>query len=166
MAKKPAAKKPAAPKAVPAQSAAAKQPLKKSFPQPQGEWKGNHCAVHHAGHYVAKTQAEWENLWDTTFADQHPAPAAPKLPRGKMAVAIFTGQASSPADINITRIEHTDGVTNIVYTAEHKSSMLCVMNDPYLIKWMDKTDDAISFTKESPRPAAPAIDIKTLRKKM
>jgi hypothetical protein len=156
-------------KPTPKSTAASKKPvkeLKKEFPsKAAGEWKGVHCAVHHAGHYVAKTQAEWENLWDTTFADQHPAPAAPKLPRGKMAVAIFTGQSSGPAEINVTRLEHTEGVTNVVYTVEHKSSMLCVMNDPYLIKWVDKTDDAVAFTKESPRPAAPAIDIKTLRRK-
>lgn len=134
---------------------------KKDFPT---EWKGNNCGVHDAATVVAKTQSEWVQLWDATFSNTFPAPKAPKLPKGKMAVGIFTGQRSQPSIISVTGVAESNGTTNVTWTQEGRSSMLAVMNEPFLLKFVEKSDLPVTFTKETPKPASPAVDFKSLKK--
>jgi len=126
---------------------------KKDFP---AEWKGQNSGVSAAGQFVAKTQAEWEKLWNATFSINYPSPKPPKLPKGKMALGIFTGNSSNPSEIDVMKVEEKDGQTVVSWKARSESSMLCVMNDPYLLKWVEKTDSPVVFQRERPEPAKPA----------
>ena len=134
---------------------------KKDFANATTEWKGGHCGVHDAVTVVAKTQAEWKQLWDATFSNTFPAPKAPKLPKDKMAVGIFTGQRSAPSELSVTGVEEANGATVVKWKQESFSSMLAVMHEPFILKFIVKTDNAVSFLKEQPA-AKPAIDLKGL----
>ncbi|MDE1153485.1 MAG: hypothetical protein PW788_13190 [Micavibrio sp.] len=128
------------------------------------EWKGGHCGVHDAGTFVAKTQAEWVQLWDATFSNTFPAPAAPQLPEGKIAVGIFTGQRSAPSEISVTGVEAVNGGLNVTWQQESFRSMLAVMHEPFLLKFIDAAAGDVTFTKQQPQPKTPAIDLKTLKR--
>lgn len=125
---------------------------KKDFSQ---EWKGTHGGVPHAGTFVARTQDEWEKLWNATHSSQFPIPKAPKLPKDKMAVGIFTGQSSSPRDISVTRIEETAGQTTVHWKAQGSAQSgggmmgATVMHDPFLLKFIEKTEAPVRFAKET-----------------
>ncbi len=136
---------------------------KKDFSNAAGEWKGGHCGVHSPATVVAKTQSEWKQLWDTTFSNTYPAPKAPKLPKGKMAVGIFTGQRSAPSELSVTGVEEANGAMVVKWKQESFNSMLAVMHEPFILKFIDKTDNAVSFVKEQPKPATPAINLKDLK---
>lgn len=142
---------------------------KKDFSQ---EWKGTHGGVSRAGTFVARTQYEWEKLWNATHSSQSPAPKAPKLPKGKMAIGIFTGQSNSPRDISVTRIEETADQTTIHWKAQGGAKgggmMATVMHDPFLLKFIDKTDSTVTFSRDTGPAceiAPPAVDFKNLRNK-
>jgi hypothetical protein len=128
---------------------APKQPRspKKDFSH---EWKGNHCGVHEAGTYVAKTQAEWTHLWNATHSSSFPAPPAPKLPEGKMAIGIFTGSASQPSTISLESITEKDGNATVHWKSEGYTSMMAVMNEPFLLKFVEKVDGDVRFAKQMP----------------
>ena len=136
---------------------------KKEFNNKVSEWKGGHCGVHNAATVVAKTQNEWKQLWDDTFSNTYPAPKAPKLPKGKMAVGIFTGQRSAPSELSVTGVEEVNGATVVKWKQEGFSSMLAVMHEPFILKFIDKTDKPVSFVKEQPQPATPVINLKDLK---
>jgi hypothetical protein len=142
---------------------------KKDFSQ---EWKGAHCGIHTPATYVARTQQEWEKLWNTTHSNSFPAPTTPKLPKGKMAIGIFTGQSSSSRDISVTGIDDTNGTTTVHWNAQAAKGgggmMTTVMHEPFLLKFIDKTDSNITFSRDtgpSCEIAPPAINLKNLRNK-
>lgn len=57
------------------------------------EWRGTQSGVTEAGQRVARTQAEWDQLWARLTANQVPPPAAPKVDWSKeMVVALFMGE--------------------------------------------------------------------------
>jgi hypothetical protein len=128
----------------------ARRALKDQFPQ---EWKGDHSAVHTAGTHVARTQDEWEKLWAMTFANQFPAPKAPKLPEGKMAIGVFTGQSSKPSELSMASEQKGDKTT-VRWTAESYDSMLCVMHEPYLLAFIPATKD-VEFVDAASKPKTP-----------
>lgn len=136
--------------------------------QPQNdnttEWKGQNSGVHNEATVVAKTQEEWAQLWDATFSNIWPVPQPPALPEGKMAIGIFAGQRSNPAELTITGVTKANGAANVTYTQVGRSSMLAVMNEPFILKIVDKTDLPVTFTKETPKPATPAVDFKSLKR--
>lgn len=140
---------------------AKKQTPKQAF---SAEWAGNGCGGPSKGTYVAKTQAEWEKLWDSANGNLFPAPRAPKLPKNKMAVGIFLGSQSGPAEVKVTKVEDNNNKTNITWHSVGRASMLCVMHEPYLLKLIEKTDNPVVFTKENPPRTTPAIDLKKLKK--
>jgi hypothetical protein len=134
---------------------------KKDFP---AEWTGQHSGVSTASQFVAKTQAEWKTLWSAAHSTSTPSPKAPVLPKGKMAIGIFTGTDSQPSDISISKIEETGGQTVVNWKAECSSSMLAVMNDPFLLKWVDKTESPVVFQQEAlsrkaSTPGTPIADL-------
>ncbi len=135
---------------------------KKDFSNAVSEWKGGHCGVHAPATVVAKTQSEWKQLWDETFSNTFPAPKAPKMPKGKMAVGIFTGQRSAPSELSVTGVEDANGTTTVKWKQESFSSMLAVMHEPFILKFVDATNNAVSFVKEQPA-SKPAIDLKSLK---
>ena len=128
------------------------------------EWKGQNSGVHNEATTVAKTQAEWVQLWDATFSNTWPAPKAPELPEGKMAIGIFAGMRSNPAELTITGVTEANGTANVTYTQVGRSSMLAVMNEPFILKFVDATDLPVTFTKETPKPTTPAVDFKSLKR--
>jgi len=144
---------------------------KKDFSQ---EWKGTHCGVSQPGTFVARTQDEWEKLWNATHSHQFPSPATPKLPKDKMAIGIFTGQSSDPSDIRVTRTGESNGTATIHWEARSAKSTdggimgATVMHDPFLLKFVDKTEGPVVFAKAAgkyPKPAYSAPDdIKKLPK--
>ncbi len=142
---------------------------KKDF---SNEWKGHHCGIHDAGTHVARTQGEWKKLWDDTHSNQFPAPEAPKLPKNKMAIGIFTGQSSGGGVISVTGIEDKNGETHIRWKTEsagNRGGMMVttVMHEPFLLKFIDKTDSKISFSRDTGPTceiAPPGINLKNLKK--
>lgn len=132
---------------------------RKDFSQ---KWKGSHSGVHEAGTAVARTQEEWQQLWRATHSIIIPPPKAPRLPEDKIAIGIFTGQSSQPGEISVTNIAEQNGKLVIEWKAAGQRSMLCVMHDPFLLKFIDKTDKAVEFRKE--QPSAPKIDLKKLKR--
>jgi hypothetical protein len=122
-------------------------------PEPTtSEWRGAHSGVDNKGEYVAKTQAEWEKIWNATHSNRIPAPTAPKLPEDKMAIAIFLGSRSQPADINVTDISEDASSVNVKWEFQGRSSMLAVMNEPFLLRFVDKSDKDVTFTNVPPAP--------------
>lgn len=142
--------------------------LKKDFSQ---EWKGTYGGVSDAGTFVARTQAEWDKLWSAAHSAQSPIPAAPKLPEGKIAVGIFAGQSSSPHDINVTRIEDDGTQATIHWKASGRAQgggmMTTVMHDPFLLKFIEKSDSKISFQRDAAsycEISPPGINMKNAKK--
>jgi len=126
--------------------------LRSEFPT---EFRGDHCGVEQPGQFVATNAKEWKQMWDAAHSSMHPIPKAPKLPKGKMAVGIFTGQTSQKQVINVTGVASEDGTTTINWESGNASpggTMATVMHENYLLKFIDKTDDHIAF---SHKPAAP-----------
>lgn len=128
----------------------------------QDIWQGNNCGINTAGQYVARTQEEWEQLWTATFSSVWPAPACPALPEGKMAIGIFTGQVSSPATISIKAVDENRAGLEVAYEVQGRSSMLCVMNENFLLQLVAASKADVTFTKVAPTPSTPAkkIDFK------
>lgn len=57
------------------------------------EWRGSQSGVAEPGQRVARTQAEWGQLWTRMSAGQVPPPAAPKVDwKSEMVVALFMGE--------------------------------------------------------------------------
>jgi hypothetical protein len=123
------------------------------------EVRGDHSGVEQPGQFVAKTQKEWTQMWNAAHSNMHPVPKAPKLPKGKMAVGIFAGQTSSRTNINVTGVESADGTTTVKWESSHTPSMLAVMFENFLLKFVDKTDNDVVFShapaQRSATPAAP-----------
>lgn len=127
------------------------------------EWKGQHTQVHTAAQISAKTQDEWTKLWDAAHSSSHfPPPAAPALPEGKMALGIFLGMQSSPDTVEVTGVAEAGGQTVVNWkTVEppfngNAPFVATVMHEPYLLKWVDKTDTPVVFQRENaPAPMRP-----------
>lgn len=119
----------------------------------QTEWKGQNGGIKSEFFAVARSQQEFDAVWKRTHSNTFPPPEAPKLPADKMAIAIFTGEASQPVDIKITDVEKGDNdVTTIKWQANSSFSPLCVMNSPYLIQLVDKADAPVEFERQAPQP--------------
>jgi hypothetical protein len=57
------------------------------------EWRGTQSGVTETAQRVARSQAEWDQLWARLTANQVPPPPAPKVNWGKeMVVALFMGE--------------------------------------------------------------------------
>lgn len=126
----------------------------------QTTWQGTNCGVQNAGQYVARTQAEWAQIWDAVQSSRHPAPSAPEMPQGMMAVCIFTGQQSGPAVISIESVDENRGGAVVNYKIEGRQSMLCVMNENYLLQFVPATAADVTFNRVQPQPTAKPSDLK------
>lgn len=130
--------------------------LRSEFPT---EFRGDHSGVEQPGQFVATNAKEWKQMWDATHSNMHPVPKAPKLPKGKIAVGIFAGQSSQGGTISVTDIRHEEDKTTVQWEMMRgPETMATVMHEPYLLKFIDKTDNEIVFyhkpAAELPSPAA------------
>lgn len=126
----------------------------------QTMWQGEHCGVHTAGQYVARTQEEWTKIWDATVGNRFPAPSAPQLPAGMMAICIFTGQQSGPATISIASLEETSTGLCVNYTSQGRNSMLCVMHENYLLQFVPANAADVTFKRLQPQATIKPSDLK------
>ena len=138
---------------------------KEDFTSAVQEWKGGNSGVYKSGTTIARTQAEWEDLWNATNSNTYPRPKAPQMPEGKMAIGIFAGQISYPKDITVRSVVDNGSDLTVNWTAESASTMLCVMFEPYLLKWIDKSDKDVSFFEQATPRKTPSIDLKSLKRK-
>lgn len=129
--------------------------LRSEFPT---EFRGDHCGVEQPGQFVATNQKEWKQMWDAAHSNMHPLPKAPKLPKGKMAIGIFAGQTSSKTNISVTGVESADGTTTVKWESSSTPTMMAVMHESYLLKFVDKTDDNVVFS-HTPAAQAPSPGI-------
>ena len=129
-------------------SSAPKRVIKKLRSEFPTEFAGDHCGVEQPGEFVATNQKEWKQMWDAAHSHMHPIPKAPKLPKGKMAVGIFTGQTSYRTNIGVTGVESANGTTTVNWESgggHPGGTMATVMYESYLLKFIDKTDDHVAF---------------------
>jgi hypothetical protein len=83
--------------------------------------KGAYSGFSQEKHTVIKTDADWQNLWDSHSRNVMPQPAAPAVDFKKnMVVAVFLGMRSSGGySITIDKIE--DAGKDIIVTLSKKS---------------------------------------------
>lgn len=129
-------------------------------PNEQTQWQGNHYGVSNAGQYVARTQQEWTQIWDAVQSNRIPAPSAPQMPQGMMAICIFTGQQSGPATISIESMDENRAGAVVNYKIESHSSMLCVMNENYLLQFVPATTADVTFNRVQPQATIKPSDLK------
>jgi hypothetical protein len=136
-------------------SHAPKRVIKKLRSEFPAEFRGNHCGVEQPGQFVATNAKEWKQMWEAAHSSMHPVPKAPKLPKGKIAIGIFTGQTSQRQVINVTSVESESGTTTVNWESGNAAAggtIMTGMHENYLLKFIDKTDDHVVF---SHKPAAP-----------
>lgn len=120
----------------------------------KGEWSGRFSGVTTPGQFIAKTQEEWETIWNAAHSSVSPAPKAPKLPKGKMAVAVFAGQTSASINLAIESVSEKNGTISVEYSqTANRASMLAVMTEAYVLKFIDHSDLPVTFTKAQKNPA-------------
>lgn len=132
--------------------------LRSAFP---AEWHSDKSNQSEPGQYAVKNQRDWEKLWKAAFGHMEPLPKIPKLPPGKMAIAIFAGKTDKRARISVTAINEGPGKTivhwqsndNVQKNDEGKTFQSC------LLKLIDKTTNKVVFTEkpsiEQPAPPVP-----------
>ena len=131
--------------------------LRSEFPT---EFRGDHCGVEQPGQFVATNAKEWKQMWDAAHSNMHPVPKAPKLPKGKMAVGIFTGQTGQKQIINVTSVVSEGGTTTVNWESGNASptgNMTTVQHENYLLKFIDKTDDHVTFSHKPAAPVSPGL---------
>ena len=95
-------------------------------------WNGSNASVSSASFVTARTQSEWDALWQTVG---QPTPGT--LPSGKMAVAVFLGQRFEAG----TRVEIRDAeILTRVSEPEHAIVTYRELAQPGAVK----TDTALS----------------------
>lgn len=122
--------------------------LRSAFPT---EWHGEQSGVEHAGQFVARDQKEWKQLWDAAHSHMYPIPKAPKLPRDKMAIAIFHGQTHDSVTLSITGVQVEPRKTVVEFEADARSTGGTAQREPYLLKFIDRTANKVEFRQ---RPAS------------
>jgi len=131
--------------------------LRSEFPT---EWRGDYSGQAKPATGVAKNQTDFKKMWAKAHGRRYPVPPAPQLPRGKMAIGIFTGESDSRADISITCSEDSRRLT-VSWQAAAAPSVTAGKYEQYLLKIVDRTDKKITFVKtpdataSAPAPAAP-----------
>jgi hypothetical protein len=95
--------------------------------------------------YVITNRQEWEELWNTIYANSSPRPDAPFVDFTKrMVIAVFQGaQPSSSYNITITKLVKKESALR-VYVKERTPSPECmvlwVITQPYHIIEVDRAD--------------------------
>lgn len=121
--------------------------LRSAFP---AEWRSDKSNQSEPGQYAAKNQRDWEKLWNAAFGHMEPIPKIPKLPAGKMALAIFTGTSSKRASISVNALNEGPGKTIVHWQAsdnpqkhdDGKTFQSC------LLKFIDKSTNKVVFTEK------------------
>lgn len=129
--------------------------LRSAFPT---EWRGEHSGVEHAGQFVARDQAEWKQLWDAAHSNMYPIPKAPKLPRDKMAVAIFHGQTNDSVTLCISNVQAEPRKTVVEFEADTRAVLSTAQREPFLLKYIDRTPHKVEF-RQRPASSRPAQSI-------
>lgn len=130
--------------------------LRDAFP---AEWRGDGGGQAAAGEMVARNQREWEEMWKANFGHLRPLPKIPRLPPGKMAIAIFAGKTDARSHISVTGIGDSGGATTVRWKETPGSGPRCAGHkfQPYLLKFIEKTGNTVAFVREqTPPPASPA----------
>lgn len=121
-----------------------------------GTWRGIVSRAQGTTYLVARTQQEWQALWDLAGS---PAPAP--LPERYMAVAVFLGARTGTAqgvDIVNLRVERRVGVRDSLLVDYREvaaaqpvgtGNALYRMSSPYAIMLIDTTDVPVHFIKVS-----------------
>ncbi len=137
--------------------------LRSAFPT---EWRGEHSGVEAAGQFVGRDQKEWKQLWDAAHSNMYPIPKAPKLPKDKIAVAIFTGQTNEAVTIRVIGVQPEPRRTVVEFEAASRpilslsapNTVATVQREPFLLKFIDRTDNKIEF-RQLPATARPGPGI-------
>jgi hypothetical protein len=119
--------------------------LRSAFPT---EWRGEQSGVESAGQFVARDQKEWKQLWDAAHSNMYPIPKAPKLPRDKMAIAIFHGQTNESVTIRMTGLQVEPRKTVVEFEADSRPTQATVQREPFLLKFIDRTDKKVEFRQQ------------------
>ena len=121
--------------------------LRSAFPT---EWRGEQSGVEHAGQFVARDQKEWKQLWDAAHSHMFPIPKAPKLPRDKMAIAIFHGQTNESVTIRMTGLQVEPRKTVVEFEADSRpvQGTAAVQREPFLLKFIDRSDKKVEFRQQ------------------
>lgn len=126
--------------------------LRSAFPT---EWRGEQSGVEQSGQFVARNQKEWKQLWDAAHSNMYPIPKAPKLPRDKMAIAIFHGQTNESVTIRMTGLQVEPRKTVVEFEADSRPVMLgahsttaTVQREPFLLKFIDRSDKKVEFRQQ------------------
>ncbi len=133
--------------------------LRSAFPT---EWRGEHSGVESAGQFVGRDQKEWKQLWDAAHSNMYPIPKAPKLPKDKIAVAIFTGQTHEAVTIRVIGVQTEPRKTVVEFEAASRpilslsapNTVASIQREPFLLKFIDRTDNKIEF-RQQPAIARP-----------
>ena len=134
--------------------------LRSEFPT---EWRGDYSGQTTPATEIAKNQTEWKQLWAKANGRRYPVPPAPKLPKGKMAIGIFTGESDTRADIAVTEVTEDSKRATVSWQTKPAGPDGPVLRagkyEQYLLKFVDKTDKKVVFSKApdaaAPAPAAP-----------
>lgn len=131
--------------------------LRSAFPT---EWRGEHSGVEAAGQFVGRDQKEWKQLWDAAHSNMYPIPKAPKLPKDKIAIAIFTGQTQDAVAIRVTGVQAEGRKTVVEFEAASRpvlsinGATATAQREPFLLKFIDRTNNKIEF-RELPATSRP-----------
>ena len=122
--------------------------IAESQPSDQGEWRSSYSGQVIPRTVVARTQAEWQNLWKMAGQVQ---PEYSFDPSSEMVVGIFLGvRRTGGYAIEITRAEERDGRFVIDYIVDEPSPgefVTQALTTPSLIKIFPRTDLEVVFER-------------------
>jgi hypothetical protein len=115
------------------------------------EWRGSQSGVAEAGQRVARTQAEWDQLWSRMTANQVPASAPPKVDwKAEMVVALFMGGRPT-GGYGVTIKSVTTGEKEIVVAYEETAPppdaiTIQALTQPYAMAVIKRSSLPVRFT--------------------
>lgn len=118
------------------------------------KWTGDCTGVEATGGFVARTDAEWKDMWRAHCANMGKAPRAPKLPEGMMAVAIFPGVQYQPTEMKISYLIEGRYGLEVCWQRKATEDRAAIAR-PFLIQWVGKTDRPVFFSEYTPDRACP-----------
>lgn len=123
--------------------------LRSAFP---AEWHSDKSNQAEPGQYAVKNQRDWEKLWKAAFGHMEPLPKIPKLPQGKMAIAIFTGKSDKRARISVSAIQEGPGKTIVHWqnndNVQHHKHDEGKTFQSCLLKLIDKSTNKVVFSEK------------------